>query len=336
MTLANGAGHSAVGFLKGCSQDVVAVAPASPATGSERPGLRARLRRKSLPCSSPKQEIDRCSCCTRDEFWVVYDIFTCMDRRQEGSVRRGDFVWSLSAYGANVEFQRIVRKSRLSAYFKSTAREITLEEFVRRVFPNTTPTDVTKIQRWISLRRARNIVTSAEGFGASPEALKEVFALLDEEGSGTVSTHELMRAQILTRAEAFAMLPQSGSSQMGIDDFIETVGPLLYFKYTQCGKEGWPKDWEDSLGQEVHEKFRDIIRKEREETASEEARMAETFDQELSEGKLAMAPAPLPPGVVTALVAALLPRDPEPRSCTADLDVPMLSHMEHSSVVPAF
>lgn len=35
---------------------------------------------------SVKEESERCSCCTKDEFWTVYDVFHSMDRQQQGTV----------------------------------------------------------------------------------------------------------------------------------------------------------------------------------------------------------------------------------------------------------
>merc|ERR1719223_1015526 len=61
------------------------VAPDVPASGSERP---SHLKRRSQAAVvSVKEELERCSCCTKEEFWAIYDIFASMDRRQEDSVR---------------------------------------------------------------------------------------------------------------------------------------------------------------------------------------------------------------------------------------------------------
>merc|ERR1719446_257240 len=113
------------------------VAPAFPASGYQRPSRMLTRRRPSQVCRGI-EECERCSCCTKEEFWVIYDVF----------------VWALSAHGTSIEFQRVVRRSRLSAYFKSTARDICLQEFIFRIFPNASATDILKMHRWVDLRKA--------------------------------------------------------------------------------------------------------------------------------------------------------------------------------------
>jgi hypothetical protein len=267
-----------------------------------------------------------------------------MDRRQEGSVRRGDFVWALSAHGASLEFQRIVRKSRLSAYFKATAREISLEEFVGRVFPNTAAVDVLKMRRWSCFRRARNIVANTDTFKATPAQMKQVFSLMEEDECGTVSTNSLMRAQILSHADVIALLPlkhNSGDFQMNLEDFVDVVGPLLLFKYSEFGKDhGDSGDWEDSaVGQEIHDKFSEVMRtklnSDVEQThASQQSSVSMNVAEEAN--SVVPEPPPLPPGTVAALIARLRPSSPRQECFASDFGVSMLCHMEHSPIVSAF
>lgn len=241
-------------------QDMMISAPASPPNGSERPS-RLKLKRQSLHRRSSvvtlKEESERCSCCTKEEFWLIYDVFASMNRRkEEDSVSRVDFVWSLSAHGASVDFQRVVRRAGLSAYFKATARDITFEEFMRRIFPNATGMDVLKMQRWTCLRKARSILTNSE-FAASPEEFRQVFSLLEEGCSGIISAYDLLRAQILSRVEVLAVLPATVEWDLSLDDFLENVVPVLFKKYVE-GVEAtsWAESVaEDSLHDEVKKQF---------------------------------------------------------------------------------
>jgi len=241
VSIANGAGRTAAALLKGGVQDVVA--PVSPANGSEVPNrLRQRRFATEVPPSptrvvTVKEEIERCSCCSKEEFWIVYDIFASMDRRHEDSVRRGDFLWALSTHGASVDFQRVIRRSGLSTYFKETARDISLEDFLHRIFPSATSMDILKMQRWTSLRKARNMLTSAE-FSATRLEFGRVFSLLEEGCCGTIAATELLRAQILSRVEVLAVLPATVEWDLSLDDFNEHVMPHLVNRYVvEMGRE---------------------------------------------------------------------------------------------------
>lgn len=206
-------------------------APMVPASGSERP-CHARLRRRALTAFlNIKEESERCSCCNKSEYWVCFDVFCAMDRSQDGAVRRGDFVWSLSAHGASVEFQRVIRRARLSAYFKSTAREISFDEFSQRIFPNASPNDIQKMQRWTCMRKAQKIVLSG-AFSAKEEEMREVFSLLEEEdGVGIVALSDLVRAEILTKADILDCAPETQGPHISFDEFLQFLSPSLVRKY---------------------------------------------------------------------------------------------------------
>lgn len=399
MSVANGGGHSAVGFLRGlqetspswsclerCQQAMAAqgadednlsshdeatsanllsvkdavvplapASPASPASGSQR-GSYLRHKHKSLLISpTAKEECERCSCCTKEEYLIILDVFASMDRRGEESVRRGDFLWALSAHGASIEFQRIIRRSRLSAYFKSTAREISVEEFVRRIFPALTAPDLLKMQRWMSLRKAQKLVMNA-GFHCSEPQIEQLFALLEEDSSGVVNANELVNSQILTRVEMMIVLPPSGDLQLSSRQFNELVVPVLAEKYGSSAstQENGPSEhFEEDLKDKFHvaqDSSRFLV------VAAEEAQTEARWDaiedcttqsqnkrqMELEAIFLAVEaskPAiaqPLPPGTVASLISRLKASSPSAQSCKSDVDVSPVNALEHSSVVSAF
>lgn len=373
MSVANGGGHSAVGFLKGlqetspswsclerCQQAmaaqsggeddlsshdetrsanllsvkdaVVPLAPASPATpasGSQR-GSYLRHKHKSLLISPiAKEECERCSCCAKEEYLIILDVFASMDRRGEESVRRGDFLWALSAHGASIEFQRIIRRSRLSAYFKSTAREISVEEFVRRIFPALTAPDLLKMQRWMSLRKAQKLVMNA-GFDGSEPQVEQLFALLEEDSSGVVNANEMVSSQILTRVEMMILLPPSGDLQLSSRQFNELVVPVLAEKYgfSASTQENGPDHFEEDLKDKFHvaqDSSRFLVV-----DAAEEQTEAIYLAVEASK------PVPLPPGTVASLISRLKASSPSAQSCKSDVDVSLVNTLEHSSVVSAY
>jgi len=329
------------------------VAPAFPASSPQRPN-RLQMRRKSLMARLLNTENERCSCCTKEEFWTLFDVFACMDRRHQGAIRRGDFVWALGAHGASVEFQKVLRKSRLFAYFKSTAQDISFGEFVNRIFPNSNAMekkmDTQKMQRWVSLRKARNLLTNPE-FRGSCEELTQVFNLLQVDCIGTICANELLRADILSHAEVLAILPLSGEVQMGFDDFQDIVTPVLLSKFEAEGVDddsGKENDWQESVMNEVKDKFNSVkapfgfpfaTNKEGGEHPFLPAPTSKT------DSVLAVAAAPLPPGTVATLISRLTPTktrrlqgDSASRAhwCKTEMDIPQMLGSEASLVVPAF
>lgn len=166
---------------------------------------------------------ERCSCCTKDDFWSFFDIFQAMDRRGTGAVQRADFGWALAELGAKLEFQRTAHKARISAYFTETARDLSSEEFIRRCFPSASPGDLSRMQRWAELRKARNRLASGN-FEVSETSLREVYSLLEDD-EHNVSAADLMRARIVTREEVLMSMPgQRVASPLSFESFCELTG----------------------------------------------------------------------------------------------------------------
>jgi len=349
-------------------QDVVA--PAFPASSPELPN-RLQMRRKSLMARLLNTENERCSCCTKEEFWTLFDVFACMDRRQQGeglyckyrmqtsvpcwrqqgAIRRGDFVWALGAHGSSVEFQKVVRRSRLFAYFKSTAQDISFGEFVNRIFPNPNAMekemDAQKMLRWVSLRKARNLLTSRE-FKGSCEELTQVFNLLQVDCSSTISANELLRADILSHAEVLAILPLSGEVQMSFDDFQDIVTPVLLSKFQA---EGIGDDWQESVNysvNEVKDKFNSVSASFGFPSATNKEGGEHPFlpaPTSKTDSVLAVAAAPLPRCTVATLISCLAPTRTNKLQgdsasmahwCKSEMDIPQMLGSEASLVVPAF
>lgn len=147
-------------------------------------------------------DTERCGVCQKDDFWTLFDTFQAMDKRRAGAIRRTDFRDALLELGCSVEFQRLANRAKLANYFKETAQDLAFEELVRRVFPTASASDMTRMLRWADLRKARNMLTR----GDVAANLHDVFNLLLDESS-IVSPAELLRAQILPRAQVLALLP---------------------------------------------------------------------------------------------------------------------------------
>lgn len=272
-----------------------------------------------------------------------------MDRHQEESLRRVDFVWALGAHGASIEFQKVVRRSRLSAYFKSTARDICLQDFILRIFPNATAEDLVKMQRWVNLRKAWKVVTNPEfeelvasRSRKSHNELKHVFALLEEDCSGSVSVNQLVRAQILSRDEVLKMLPpmqedpRIGDLGMVFEVFEEYVSQMFTHKQSHHSKHEDKENihWEESV---IHDHLAKLLHgRNKKEFKFPFATDAEAGADELAIAKAdsepVVLPPPLPPGTVAALIERLMPMQ---RHCKVDMDASPMCELDRSPVVSA-
>jgi Ca2+-binding EF-hand superfamily protein len=174
-----------------------------------------------------KEENERCSCCNKHEFWMCFDVFCDMDRYNGGVVTREDYIWSLKELGAVVGFQKVLRKGRLSAYFKSTTNAISLEELCERVFPNASPTDLQKMHRWANLRKAHRIFTR-DDYKARDQETRQMFSLLDESESGTVALADLFRAALLSKTDIMDLIEYSHGplkTHMNYREFCDVLRP---------------------------------------------------------------------------------------------------------------
>lgn len=176
-------------------------------------------------------EIDRCSCCSIKVFWVAYDVFHVMDRRGAGAVQRKDFTWALRSQGAFLDFQRILRKAGLQLYFRGTAQELYLVDFLYRVFPCLIPADLECMLGWVNLRRAWHFVQALE-FRASKDELQDLFGLMSGGGHARVPIAFLHQARIFTEVETRAVLEDADArSTLSLEEFVVMFQPALAKKY---------------------------------------------------------------------------------------------------------
>mmetsp|Transcript_34645 Transcript_34645/g.97188 ORF Transcript_34645/g.97188 Transcript_34645/m.97188 type:complete len:351 (+) Transcript_34645:96-1148(+) len=207
--------------------------------GSELPpqsGLRSSLR-----CNSG--DVERCDCCSKEDFWSLFDVFESMDRRGCGTICRADFVWALSALGASSEYQRAVRRTKLAAHFRATVHEVSLEDFIRLAFPCISAHDVARMQRWAALRRARNVLSRSADARPDEEDLHAAFALLAcGPGGQAVPAGDLVRAGIITRQEAMGDARLDAGGTLGFEDFHWAVRAILVARRADEGgaDEGGP------------------------------------------------------------------------------------------------
>lgn len=78
-------------------------------------------------------------------------------------------------------------------------------ELADRIWPTVTDADTKLMKQWIKLYDA-SAYLSSDSFKGTHHDLKQVFNLLDVDGSQTLSISELVRARILTKGEAHHLL----------------------------------------------------------------------------------------------------------------------------------
>lgn len=191
-----------------------------------------------------REDADRCACCLKDDFWLLTDAFDAMDRRGVGAICRADFAWALTAAActSGVELFRAARKAGLTAHFRKTTEELSLDAFIRRAFPTAADHEVEKMHHWVQLRRAKRLLTASD-FEATETCMAKVFALLDEGACGSVAASELVGARLLSRSEVF---------QLGLParvEFMEFCVALLpkYCTSDEAAAEDMNSVWRESV-----------------------------------------------------------------------------------------
>jgi len=127
----------------------------------------------------------------------VYDVFQLFDRRRQHKIVRRDFYDALKDC-ASLHQLKVLNRSRMKERFLDSARDVTLEEFLRMMWPSATEDDLHKMVYWSRLREAQNLLHGVVPQTMSTGNLRMIFDLLDLNGDHRVSVEELYRANILT------------------------------------------------------------------------------------------------------------------------------------------
>lgn len=166
-----------------------------------------------------------------EQFWSFCDIFARMDQQCAGVVRRVDFISAIRELGTDLEFRKVIRKTDLAGRFYANAKDLSLEEFICLTLPRATKKELVRACRWADLWKARRALETC-GFKDDGKELRSLFTVLDEDGNGSLSLKELVRAQILSHDEVLRLLqPNRGFDPMRYEDFRKIIGPELCKKY---------------------------------------------------------------------------------------------------------
>lgn len=230
-------------------EDAARSRTAPPMRCASRRGRRPLGRIRPLLAGSP-EPVERCSLCTKEDYWVIHDAFESMDRRGIGAIRRMDYVWALGAHGTCLEFRKTLRRAGLNAYFHGSSEELPLEAFIRRIFPNIVAEDLKLFGRWAHFRKARCILTTPD-FKATDEEFLEVFSHLDEDDTAAIPVNELVRANILERDDIHEALPPSrAQGPLTPDEFCKFFRDVIVRKYTCDSRPDRPDMSDEDIAQD--------------------------------------------------------------------------------------
>lgn len=190
--------------------------------------------RRNCSQSAPSPSVERCSRCTKEEMWAVYDVFRTMDEARKHRISRKNFFNPDRLGGPSLMELRVLRKARLDERFRHSAEDITLEEFLQLVFPGCSRGDVQKMMHWARLKDAQAVLRDPK-FRAEVPQLRQIFDILDENGDENLSMTELERAGILTKSEIAALLRGSNRDSVkfncNFQEFLAVVQTHLKDTY---------------------------------------------------------------------------------------------------------
>lgn len=159
---------------------------------------------------------EHCDCCTKEDFLHVFDTFDFMDQQNTGIVNQSNFKSVLNGiYGSTAEFQKIAKKAKLKEFFAKSA-ELTLGEFIRRVYTTASQADVISMLRWARWHKVGNqvdrhikqlkLAIAQSNYKATMSELRQIFGLLDHSSSGLIAVEELRNSEIFNDEDMFALL----------------------------------------------------------------------------------------------------------------------------------
>lgn len=143
-----------------------------------------------------------------------------MDKRGCGAVQRSDFYEATTEH-VTLEMRRTITRADLHARFRTSSAALTFDELLNRMWPTATDADRKMMTQWTKLYGASQLLQK-ESFQGTHHDLKQIFDLLDMDGSQTLSMSEMVRARILTKEEARDLLKNWSKEFGGGNDDLET------------------------------------------------------------------------------------------------------------------
>lgn len=183
-----------------------------------------------VPADIGKYAQERCTCCSKEDLWTLFDVFRSMDKRHRKRISRRDFLEALSDETTSAK-ARTLRRSGLHQRFRESASDVTLEELLKLVWPKATEEDMAKMLRWVQLREAQSVLREG-GFRGDNGDLRKIFDLLDENQDGILSVRELQRSAILNKEEICDLMGTDRmDANLNFQDFVSFAQPALKKMY---------------------------------------------------------------------------------------------------------
>ncbi|CAE8615936.1 unnamed protein product [Polarella glacialis] len=132
--------------------ECAAVSPANGATGQQLTSSTWENRKGA----------DRCSRCTMESVWAAVDVFFDFDRGHSGFISRSAYMAMLQEPPTVLRL-RMLRRAKLELRFRKSAKPVSVEEFLRLIWPQVTPEDWTVMQKWAEQRRHHDLSTNFRG-----------------------------------------------------------------------------------------------------------------------------------------------------------------------------
>jgi len=190
---------------------------------------------------------ERCSRCTMEAVWAACDVFWEFDVSHTGRITRPAYIQQLGQTPTVMRL-RMLRRARLEARFRDSAQPVTLDEFLRLLWPAAQEKDFKLMRRWAQLREALSVMQS-ENFRGQDHELNTVFAHLDARAEGRIPAQELVRAQILPREQLQRLTKTMDLKHFLIDKetFRSLIWPDLRVRYIRSDTLARMKREEESM-----------------------------------------------------------------------------------------
>jgi len=193
---------------------------------------------------------ERCSRCTMEAVWAACDVFWELDVAHTGQISRPEYIIRLSE-PPNVMCLRMLRRSRLENRFRESAQPVSMEEFLRLLWPAAKDTDIVLMRRWSELREAHSIGLQDNFRGTEPELSRMFHHLV--QGEGRINAYDIVRSQVLASDEVHRVLKTSEASAdlrrhlVDKETFKSAVWPEVKQKFIRAETRARMKWEEESL-----------------------------------------------------------------------------------------
>lgn len=172
-----------------------------------------RLRRDAEARNSVEDSGVRstCSCCSKEEVWAAVDLFMAATSKSSEALNSQCLFEALATPPGRKGWDIIqsMKRSNLDGKVFGSKKAISLEEYVKLIWPQATREDTKVMGKWSRFRRANmawHVAADLSDNAPKTEDLRKAFDLIDQNGDGTLTVEELDKAEILTKEELSSLM----------------------------------------------------------------------------------------------------------------------------------